>query len=280
MRTIIYALLSAWITAGSLQAAGELAKYPPAYSNVLRDAMRSFSERDFQTSLVLVDRADTLHTPTPISLNIRGAIAIEERRFEEAQTLPGRASSGSAFLPARFNLAEIPFVQGKYAEARNIFEKLQEDHPKDELLQFRIYLTYLLEKDDSAAKNALDQVPFLSNTPIYYYCHAAWQFAHGNAKGGGNGSIAGTGLPPARTRNYADVFYDLGWLTRPGAPGAAQSTPSPTSPTAPTATIAPPEPLTLQQEKPEANPPAPGLDLPHQKMIRMITINPSPPLGP
>ena len=267
MRTIIYAFLSAWITAGSLQAAGELGKYPPAYSNVLRDAMRSFSERDFQTSLALVDRADTIHTPTPISLNIRGAIAIEERRFEEGRKLCLDAlRQDPHFFPARFNLAEIPFVQGKYAEARNIFEKLQEDHPKDELLQFRIYLTYLLEKDDSAAKNALDQVPFLSNTPIYYYCHAAWQFAHGNAKGGREWIDRGNWVfPPARTRNYADVFYDLGWLTRPGAPGAAQSTPAPTSPTAPTATIAPPEPLTLQQEKPEANPPAPGLDLPHQK---------------
>ena len=63
-----------------------------------------------------------------------------------------------------------------------------------------------------------------SNTPIYYYSHAAWQFAHGNAKVAREWIDRGNWVfPPARTRNYADVFYDLGWLTRPGAPAAAQS---------------------------------------------------------
>src|SRR2546423_215704 len=83
------------------------------------DAVRSFSERDFATALVLIDKADAIHSPTPMSLNVRGAVAIEERRFEEGRTLCLNAMKlDPHFFPARFNLGEIPFVQGKYAEAR------------------------------------------------------------------------------------------------------------------------------------------------------------------
>lgn len=198
--------------------ADAIQNYPPAYANLLRDAVRSFSERDFATAVALIDKADAIHPPTPMSLNVRGAVAIEQRRFDEGRTLCVDAMKlDPHFFPARFNLGEIPFVQGKYAEARSIFQKLQDENPKDELLQFRIYLTYLLEKNEAAAKDGLEHVPFLSNTPIYYYSNAAWEFAHGNSKGGKEWVDRGNWVfPPFRTRNFADVFFDLGWLQRPG----------------------------------------------------------------
>jgi tetratricopeptide (TPR) repeat protein len=179
---------------------------------------------------------------------VRGAVAIEERRFEEGRNLCIEALKlDPKFFPARFNLAEIPFVKGNYAEARNIFQRLEEENPRDELLQFRIFLTYLLEKNEAAAKDALDRVPFLSNTPVYYYSYAAWEFAHGNAKAGKDWVDRGNWVfPPFKTRNYADVFYDLGWLARPGSvPSSATATQSTApTPTAPSSTIAP-VPLTL-----------------------------------
>ncbi len=190
--------------------------YAPGYVALLRDSMRSFSQRDFATALSIVQKAEQQYLATPMSINVRGAVAIEEKRFDEGRQLCIEAlKQDPKFYPARFNLAEIPFVQGKYAEARNLFQKLQEEHPKDELLQFRVLLTHLLEKNDPAAREALDQVPFLSNSPIYYYSNAAWEFAHGNEKEALSWIDRGNWVfPPAKTRNYADVFYDLGWLKR------------------------------------------------------------------
>jgi tetratricopeptide (TPR) repeat protein len=219
MRSCLLALIAAFIFAGALHAVEDpLRTYPSDYAKLLRDSMRSFSERDFATAIALIDKADTIHAPTATSLNVRGAVAIEERRFEEGRNLCIEALKlDPKFFPARFNLAEIPFVKGNYAEARNIFQRLEEEHPRDELLQFRIYLTYLLEKNEAAAKDALDHVPFLSNTPIYYYSYAAWEFAHGNPKSGKEWIERGNWVfPPFKTRNYADVFFDLGWLPRPG----------------------------------------------------------------
>ena len=224
MRFRLLALCSLFLSGISSHAVEDpLRNYPADYAKLLRDAMRSFSERDFPTAIALIDKADTMHAPTATALNVRGAVAIEQRRFEEGRALCIEALKlDPKFFPARFNLAEIPFVKGNYAEARNIFQKLEEEHPRDELLQFRIYLTYLLEKNDAAAKEALERVPFLSNTPIYYYSHAAWEFAHGNSKMGKDWIDRGNWVfPPFKTRNYADVFYDLGWLPRPGSAAAA-----------------------------------------------------------
>jgi len=219
MRSRLLALSALFVFAGPLHAVDNpLRNYTTEYANLLRDAMRSFSERDFATAIALIDKADTVHAPTATSLNVRGAVAIEERRYEEGRNLCIEALKlDPHFFPARFNLAEIPFVKGNYGEARNIFQKLEEEHPRDELLQFRIYLTYLLEKNEGAAKEALDKVPFLSNTPIYYYSYAAWEFAHGNSKDGKEWIDRGNWVfPPSKTRNYSDVFFDLGWLPRPG----------------------------------------------------------------
>ncbi len=85
MRIILLLLL--FTSVASLGADEAMRNYPPAYINALRDAMRSFSERDFPTAIALVDKADTLHTPTSMSLNVRGAIAIEEHRFEQGRAL-------------------------------------------------------------------------------------------------------------------------------------------------------------------------------------------------
>ena len=234
MRTALFSLLSvlSFLLAPLSFAQERAADYPPAYLTLMREAMRSFSQRDFETALAFVNKADELLPPTPPSMNVRGAIAIEQKRFDEGRKLCLAAlQKDPRYFPARFNLAEIPFVQKNYAEARNIFQRLQQDHPEDELLKFRIYLTYLLENNESAAKQALEELPFLSDTPAYYYARAAWEFAHANPKGGQEWVDRGNWVfPPIKTQNFADVFYDLGWLKRPGTEDASEPTAAPTLP--------------------------------------------------
>ncbi len=193
------------------------ASITPAHESLLRDAMRRFVVRDWDKALEFIDKADAMDKPTPVSLNIRGAIAIEQKHFDEGRKLCLQAlNDDPTFYPARFNLAEIPFVQGKYAEARPMFEKLRDENPKDELVQFRIYMTYLLEKDDDAAKQELDGIQFYSMTPVYYFAHAAWEMTHGNKPEALKWIERGKYVfPPGAVRFYADVFYDLGWMERP-----------------------------------------------------------------
>lgn len=226
-------LLPLWSAALALSLCGLKAQESPLndrspeYQTAVLEAVRSYSKRDFKTSISLIDRAEKIYAPTAMTVNIRAAIAIEEKRFAEGRELCLKALNiDPKFFPALFNLAEIPFMQGKYGEARLAYEKLQEDQPKDDLIKFRMFLTYLLEKNEEKASAALEKIPLLNDTPIYFYAHAAWEFAHGNKKGGmENVESADTVFPPVKTRNFVGVFYDLGWLERPTAP--AEPAPAP-----------------------------------------------------
>lgn len=189
---------------------------PPTYREALIAAMRSFTERDFEKAREQVKKADSSWQQTPVSLNILGAIEIEQKNFEAGRKLCLEAlQRDPRFFPARFNLAEIPFVQGKYTEARVLFLKLQEDEPDDDLLKFRIFLTYLLEKNDIEAKQHLDRIPLVNDSPISFYANAAWEFSHGQEAKAKDWLASGARtFPPIKHINFVEVFYDLGWLTR------------------------------------------------------------------
>ena len=190
---------------------------PPEYEPTVQSAMRSFVGRDFKTAIELVDKADRMYQPTARTVNVRAAVAIEEKKYDEGRQHCIKALQlDPKFFPALFNLAEIPFMQGKYAEARLTYEKLLEDEQNADLVKFRLILTYLLEKNDERAKELIDKVPLLNDTPIYFYSHAAWEFAHGNEKEAqANITSAETVFPKSRLANFIDVFYDLGWMKRP-----------------------------------------------------------------
>ena len=189
---------------------------PPAYIATLKGAMSSFAARDFKTAIALVDKAEGLYQPSAMTVNVRAAVAIEEKKFDEGREFCLKALQlDPKFFPALFNLAEIPFMQGKYAEARLAYEKLLDDEASADLIKFRLYLTYLLEKDDERAKVQLDKIPLLNDTPIYFFAFAAWEFAHGEEKKAQSYlNSAETVFPKTKLSNFADVFYDIGWLKR------------------------------------------------------------------
>ncbi|MEO7318728.1 MAG: tetratricopeptide repeat protein [Chthoniobacteraceae bacterium] len=148
---------------------------------------------------------------------ITAAIAIEDKKFDEGREYCVKALQlDPKFFPALFNLAEIPFMQGKYAEARLAYEKLLDDESSADLIKFRLYLTYLLEKNDEVAKQLLEKIPLLNDSPIYFYGSAAWEFAHGDEKKvQGYLNSAETVFPKSKRGSFVDVFYDICWMKRP-----------------------------------------------------------------
>ena len=226
--------------------------YPPAYVQAVNEVFRAFRTRDWARTLEALDKADKILPPTPMTLNTRGAIKIEERNFEEGQRLCEEALKiDPKFYAARFNLAEIPLVQGKYAESRKLFEKFLRDNPKDELVRFRIFLTLLLEKNYDDARRAIDQIPFPGDTPAYYYANAGWEFAHESAEEAKKwlGRAEWT-FGPDKCAMFADSFYEIGWMKRAEvkkpepavAPAPSPASPAPLSLAPPPAEPAPRQP--------------------------------------
>lgn len=229
--------------------------YPPAYIQAVNEVFRAFRTRDWARTLEALDKADKILPPTPMTLNTRGAIKIEERNFEEGARLCEAALKlDPKFYAARFNLAEIPLVQGRYAESRKMFEKFIRENPKDELARFRIFLTLLLEKNYDDARRAIDQIPFPGDTPAYYYANAGWEFAHESPDEAKKWlGRADWTFGPDKCAMFADSFYEIGWMKRaevkkaePEPASAAAPQPAPLAPTplslAPPAAPAPQQP--------------------------------------
>ena len=196
----------------------KLSALPSRYQLLLNEAMKRFQVRDFKGSLGYVDRADEILPPTSWSFNVRGAIAIEQRDFDRGHKYCTDALKlDPGFLPAKFNLCEIPFLQGKYAEARRLWAQLfgmaRPGDSTSELLIYRIFLTFLLEKDFDHAREWMDKLPFPSQTPAYQYAHAAWARQKGDlAKWDEWIRSAAFIWPEGKRGEFVDVLIQLGWM--------------------------------------------------------------------
>ena len=195
------------------------ANYPMQYLLLVAEAMKSFQARDFAGAISYADRADALlEKPTVWTVNVRGAVAIEQLKFEEGKKLCLEAlRMDPDFFPAKFNLCEIPFLQGRYADARAgwtaLHERMVNEDPTSELLTYRIFLTYLLEGDKVHAKDWLDKLPFPSQTPAYQYAHAAWERENGNQKKWEEWIQSAEFIwPQVKRANFVDVLVQLKWL--------------------------------------------------------------------
>lgn len=198
--------------------AAEKTNYPSQYLYFVSEAMKSFQARDFVGALAYANRADELVPPTVWTLNVRGAVAIEQLNFEEGRKLCMEAlKMEPGFFPAKFNLCEIPFLQKNYAEARRgwneLFKAIPPEDPTAELLIYRIFLTYLLEEDKTHAKEWLEKIPFPSQTPAYQYAHAAWERQAGNLDKWKEWLESAEFIwPLVKRANFLDVLVQLKWI--------------------------------------------------------------------
>jgi tetratricopeptide (TPR) repeat protein len=196
-------------------------------------ALQAYEQRDFDSAVRLAEQADTAEPNQPQVLNLRGAILLEQQKYDEAERFFKQAlKADPKFREAQFNLADVPFRNKDYAEARDRFQALLKQTPGGDknqaaqLINFRVFLTYLLEGKDSRAQKLMEQFQFSGDTPALYYAEAAWEFKHDNADKANDWITSARKIyPSASNAQYAAGFYDLGWLKN----AMAVSSPSPTA---------------------------------------------------
>ena len=202
-------------------------------NTAFEQALQAYEQRDFDSAARLAEQADTAEPNQPQVLNLRGAILLEQQKYDEAERFFKQAlKADPKFREAQFNLADVPFRNKDYAEARDRFQALLKQTPGGDknqaaqLINFRIFLTYLLEGKDSRAQKLMEQFQFSGDTPGLYYAEAAWEFKHDNADKANDWITSARKIyPSASNAQYAAGFYDLGWLKN----AMAVSSPSPTA---------------------------------------------------
>lgn len=154
----------------------------PADAVQFARAAEAFRRGDHEGALGLINAGGAGIAGDVEALNLRGACLTELHRYEEAKeafTLVLQLQPGHFW--ARYNLAEIEFMQGNAASARAGFTAMLGNDPAaNELLQFKVVLTWLLENNLAGAEAALGG---MADPPVSLAGHmarAACAAARGN----------------------------------------------------------------------------------------------------
>ncbi len=191
---------------------------------LLQQAFDAYQSGDYPTALRLIDQGEKLKPNQPDGWNLRGAIYLKQGQFAQAQAAFGRAVAIDPNLwAAQFNLAEIPFKQKNYRQARAQFDALlsQTDHYKEhnrwELAQYKVFLSYLLMGDDAHAQRALAKLPSAgASTPACLYAQAALSFSRQDiAAAQRTLATAESTFSPALNDLFSSSLETAGWQAQP-----------------------------------------------------------------
>lgn len=149
------------------------------FGKQLGEAQRLFQQKRIFETFDALDKTDAVFPDSPESLNLRGACYVEIRSFDKASVAFNKALQLSQDNPSiNFNIAEVLFVTKKWQESHDLFGKILQTLPKDNialsrLVEFKILLCKkkLGLKDEAIAlakKYNMDD-----DSPFYCFANAA-----------------------------------------------------------------------------------------------------------
>jgi tetratricopeptide (TPR) repeat protein len=186
---------------------------------ILGEVQQLHAKHRFFDALQKLSEAEALAPENPMIYNIRGSVYTGMRDFEKAQIAFAKAHEllPDSFEPD-FNLAELFYVQEKYAEAETAFAKLLEKHVKiredvRHLTIFKIIICELKQNKTAEAEKNAKTFTFMDDTPAYYFTKAAFAFQNGKQDEARDwlnkaGNIFKQGQNPV----YVDSLMEAKWI--------------------------------------------------------------------
>lgn len=150
---------------------------------LIQSALADFDAKRYDAALEKTLKLEQEMPDDIMVMNLVGAAYTKKRDFANAQKYFDRALAKEPdFFAAKFNVGEILFLQRDYQGAYDHFNKMLESDPRNELLQFKVFLSLLELGQKDAAEQALKRIKYPSDTPAWYYGQAVWEFRNGDKK--------------------------------------------------------------------------------------------------
>lgn len=144
------------------------------YQQLINQALADFQAERYEDALTAIQQALEIFPRDPFALNLLGSIYTKQEKWDEAQRFFNRAlNEDPGFFPARFNLGEVLFLQGKNEEALTYFENLNQMFQENGLIQFKLVTLFLLTNRPEDAKRLVDRIPVVRDSPAWYFAQAA-----------------------------------------------------------------------------------------------------------
>jgi predicted Zn-dependent protease len=195
-----------------------------AYIADLIDSAKSDYQNDhLDSALMKLDEHDRAKGATAESLDLRGSIALQRGELAGAEKAFSAANKLQPDLIApRLHLGDLFLREKKYPEAQQVYQKLAQETnilTSNERVRYALLIIALASHDEAAAKSALENIKFPTETPAYYFAQAAWEFSHGDP-GSAEKWIATARkiFQPRLIPWFAWPLYDLGWIKDKPAP--------------------------------------------------------------
>lgn len=216
LATVLLLLLTSFVVLGVSPEKSQLeAMYDKAF--------KAFDRAKYDEALKQLDAIDKVQPDLAESLNLRGVVYMRQAKYPPAEAAFRKALAiEPKFWNASFNLAEIPFLQKNWTEARNRFEALVAGdsgglQPETaQLIQYKILLTFVRQGKENTADWISNKFEQAKDSPALYYANAAIAFQHDNKKEASEWlSAAEKRFPKELNRLYAESFYEIGWMQKP-----------------------------------------------------------------
>ena len=181
----------------------------------------------YRDALRKLDSIDARQPDFAAAQNLRGVAWMRLEEFGKAETALRKARElDPAFWEARFNLAEVPFLEENWTESRRRFTELYES-PNDqlepvtvELIEFKILLTYILEDKEKLAAKLLEKFEAATTSPGGLLAKAALAFRNKKtAEAKDLVAQAGQLFGPEMNQLFLESFYEVGWLKKEAGAG-------------------------------------------------------------
>ena len=214
------------------------------YSELHNEVTNYMGSVRLQESLQKLTEMDALVGEPLMEIeNLRGAVYTKMRDFDKAREHFQKAHEidKESFHP-KFNLAEMDFVEKKYAPAISAFTalitqnealkkaagaKVAEDvrdaqtrqfTSTTQLMQFKILICQAQLKNLPAAEEILAQyAPYDNDSPAYYFAKAALAYAADKKEDGDEWVASARSIYPGNLMDiYMDALVEMGWISTLG----------------------------------------------------------------
>ena len=184
------------------------------------EAVSHFKSRDYTAASASLDKIPTADQNKADILNLRGAIYKRLGELDNAANAYTDALKASPkdWVP-KYNIADIEFLRQQYKPSRSYLEQALASMPeadrvqKQDLILYKVYLTYLLEGDNDKAKLLLENFDQNSANPVFYYAQAAWSYKNKENDKAATWIESTQDLYSEELRNsYSQALVDLGWV--------------------------------------------------------------------
>jgi len=124
---------------------------------------------------------------------------------------------------AKFDLADLKFMQHQFDDARTAFVALPESKDDDlkDLTSYKIFLCDLLGGHEDAAAKEFAAFNQAAGGASYYFGNAAWSLVHKKTEEARTWLMSAANIYPARKHMmYMGILKEMGYLPLPPAPAA------------------------------------------------------------